>query len=48
MEKIWISGNSGSGKTTLADLIGKKFDIPVYHRDAISWDKDWKIKLFSD
>jgi len=41
MEKIWISGNSGSGKTTLADLIGKKFDIPVYHRDAISWDKDW-------
>ena len=40
MEKIWIAGSSGSGKTTLANLLGEKFNIPVYHRDYISWDEN--------
>jgi adenylate kinase family enzyme len=40
MQKIWITGESGSGKTTLARALGKKYNIPVYHRDSISWGKN--------
>ena len=40
MKRIWIAGCSGSGKTTLANLIGEKLNIPVYHRDSISWDEN--------
>lgn len=39
LNRIWIAGSSGSGKTTLANLVGKKYDIPVYHRDYITWDE---------
>lgn len=42
MNRIWIAGSSGSGKTTLANLLGKKYGIPVYHRDYITWDEDLK------
>ena len=40
MNRIWITGNSASGKTTLANFIGEKFNIPVYHRDSITWDEN--------
>ena len=40
MKRIWIAGSAGSGKTTLAELIGRKCDIPVYHRDSITWDEN--------
>jgi len=44
MERIWIAGNAGSGKTTLANLIGEKLDIPVYHRDYITWHEDFTMR----
>lgn len=44
MRRIWIAGGSGSGKTTLAHLIGKKLNIPVYHRDLITWDENDKMR----
>ena len=44
MNKIWIAGTSGSGKTTLANLLGEKYDIPVYHRDYITWDEAIQIR----
>lgn len=40
MRKIWIAGSAGSGKTTLALAVGEKYDIPVYHRDDITWDEN--------
>lgn len=40
MKRIWIAGCSGSGKTTLANVISEKLNIPVYHRDLITWDKN--------
>ena len=40
MRKIWIAGSAGSGKTTLALAVGAKYDIPVYHRDDITWDEN--------
>lgn len=42
MQRIWIAGSSGSGKTTLANKLGKKFNIPVYHRDSITWGENWE------
>jgi len=44
MKRIWIAGNAGSGKTTLANYIGEKYNIPVYHRDLITWDKNGNIR----
>lgn len=41
MQRIWITGSSGSGKTTLANAIGEKLEIPVTHRDQISWMENW-------
>ena len=38
MKRIWIVGTTGSGKTTLAKFLGNALNIPVYHRDNISWD----------
>jgi len=40
MQRIWITGESGSGKTTLARCLGTKYNIPVYHRDSITWGKN--------
>jgi adenylate kinase family enzyme len=40
MQRIWITGESGTGKTTLARCLGKKYNIPVYHRDSISWGEN--------
>jgi len=37
--RIWICGGSGSGKTTLAKQLGEALGLPVYHRDAITWDE---------
>ena len=42
MQRIWITGSSGSGKTTLAKKLGDKLNIPVYHRDAITWKENWE------
>ena len=42
--RIWICGNSGSGKTTLAKQLGESLGLPVYHRDAITWDKNDDIR----
>ena len=44
MERIWIAGCAGSGKTTLAKLLGTKFNIPVYHRDFITWDENDNVR----
>ena len=44
LNKIWIAGSLGSGKTTLANLIGKKYNLPVYHRDYISWVDGLQIR----
>ncbi|QVK21355.1 topology modulation protein [Mycoplasmatota bacterium] len=41
MQKIWITGSSGAGKTTLANKLGSKLNIPVYHRDKITWKENW-------
>ena len=41
MERIWIAGCAGSGKTTLANLIAEKLRIPIYHRDYITWNKNF-------
>lgn len=43
MKRIWITGSSGSGKTTLANSLGDKLNIPVYHRDQISWKENWQV-----
>jgi len=40
VQRIWICGNSGSGKTTLARQLGEALQLPVYHRDEITWDDD--------
>lgn len=42
MLRIWIAGPSGSGKTTLANKLGSKLNIPVYHRDKITWMGKWE------
>ena len=44
MKRIWIAGSAGSGKTTLSNLLGKKFNIPVYHRDLVTWDENDNIR----
>jgi len=44
VKRIWIAGSAGSGKTTLANLLGKKMNIPVYHRDLITWDENDNIR----
>lgn len=44
MKKIWIAGSAGSGKTTLANLLSKKYDLPVYHRDYVTWDEALQIR----
>ncbi len=44
MNRIWIAGSAGSGKTTLANIISLKLDIPVYHRDLITWDENDNIR----
>jgi hypothetical protein len=44
MERVWVAGNAGSGKTTLANLISKELDIPVYHRDYITWHEDSSMR----
>ncbi|MCL1951766.1 MAG: hypothetical protein FWF60_02945 [Oscillospiraceae bacterium] len=38
--RIWVCGGSGSGKTTLARQLGEALGLPVYHRDAITWDEN--------
>ncbi len=48
MKRIWIAGNAGSGKTTLADALGKRNNIPVYHRDYISWDENLNTRSESE
>jgi adenylate kinase family enzyme len=48
MQKIWIMGSSGSGKTTLANIIGSKFNIPVYHNDKIYWQEDWQERPINE
>lgn len=44
MKRIWVAGCSGSGKTTIALSIGKKYNIPVFHRDNITWAEDSSIR----
>lgn len=31
---IWVTG---AGKSTLARILGREFDLPVYHTDKFSW-----------
>jgi len=48
MKRIWITGSSGSGKTTYATRIGNKLNIPIYHRDHITWQENWKERSDTD
>lgn len=41
MNKIAIIGSGGSGKTTLALILGKEFNLPVYHLDKLYWKPGW-------
>jgi len=45
MKRIWIAGSAGSGKTTLANRMGELLKIPVFHRDYITWDRDFDTAL---
>jgi len=38
-ERILIIGNSGSGKTWLGRALSVKMNLPLFHMDAIRWDK---------
>ena len=38
-ERILIIGNSGSGKTWLGTALSQRKKIPLFHMDAIRWDK---------
>lgn len=42
--KICIIGYSGAGKSTLADILGKKYSLPVLHMDATFWYGDWQCR----
>ena len=44
MKRIWIAGNAGSGKTTLARFLGKSLGLPVFHRDAVTWDAGFQAR----
>jgi len=37
-----IGVSSGVGKTTLAKQVGEKWNLPVYHLDALYWKRGWK------
>ncbi len=41
MNKIAIIGSGGSGKSTLAIRLGRGLDLPVYHLDALYWNRGW-------
>lgn len=40
--KICILGHCGAGKSTLAEILGKKYSLPVLHLDATYWYGDWQ------
>lgn len=40
-KRIAVIGNGGGGKTTLSRQLGKFYDIPVVHVDAIQYQRDW-------
>ncbi|MEE9313550.1 MAG: DNA topology modulation protein FlaR [Rhizobiaceae bacterium] len=42
MKRIMIVGGPGSGKSTLAKLLGKKFNLPIFHMDMIHWKENWE------
>ena len=42
--RISIIGGPGSGKTTLANLLSKKYNLPVTHIDGIHHLKNWQIR----
>lgn len=42
MQRVVIIGGSGTGKSTLAKNLGKVLQLPVYHLDALNYEKDWK------
>lgn len=41
MEKIIIIGSGGSGKSTFSMLLGKQYNLPVYHLDKLYWQPRW-------
>ncbi len=42
--KIAVLGYSGAGKSTLAAQLGKLYQIPVLHLDAVQFLPGWKIR----
>ena len=41
INKIAVIGGSGTGKSTLAKNMGKIFNLPVYHIDAMHHLENW-------
>lgn len=39
-QKIYIIGPVGSGKTTFATALSKKYNIPYFELDKVSWDDE--------
>ncbi|SDN41402.1 Adenylate kinase [Psychrobacillus sp. OK028] len=40
-KRILIIGSSGAGKSTLSKRLSKKWDLPLFHLDALFWNEGW-------
>lgn len=42
VKRITIVGGPGTGKNTLAKMLGKIFNLPIIHLDAINYNPNWE------